>query len=61
MPFDLISKAVFQENLFSYEREIYENVIVCNGETLWSIASGLDGNVHENIYNIKKSPFVTLY
>ena len=28
--------------------------MVSQGDTLWSIASGLKGNVNENIYNIKK-------
>ena len=36
------------------EEEKYENIIVCAGETLWSIASNIDGNINENIYNIKK-------
>lgn len=45
---------MFMYKVFSHESENYENIIVCNGETLWSIASALEGNVHENIYNIKK-------
>ena len=28
---------------------------VKNGDTLWSIASSLEGNVRENIYNIKEA------
>lgn len=45
---------MFFTKVFSYEEEKFESVVVCQGETLWSIASNLGGNVNENIYNIKK-------
>ena len=45
---------MFFNKVFSYEEPKYKNVVVCQGETLWSIASELDGNINENIYNIKK-------
>ena len=45
---------MFLNKVFSHEETKYENVTVCKGETLWSIASSLDGNISENIYNIKK-------
>ena len=45
---------MFLNKVLSHEQEKYENVTVCQGDTLWSIASGLKGNVNENIYNIKK-------
>ena len=45
---------MFFYKVFSYEDKKYQNIIVCAGETLWSIASNLDGNINENIYNIKK-------
>lgn len=40
--------------VFSYQEQTYEKVIVSNGDTLWSIASALDGNINENIFEIKK-------
>lgn len=45
---------MFLNKVFSHEKESYEYVTVCKGETLWSIASNLNGNINENIYNIKK-------
>ena len=45
---------MFFNKVFSYEEPKYKNVVVCQGETLWSIASELNGNINENIYNIKK-------
>ncbi len=45
---------MFLYKVFSHEEQSYKDVVVCKGETLWSIAKGLDGNVNENIYNIKK-------
>ena len=45
---------MFFNRVFSYEEPKYKNVVVCQGETLWSIASELEGNINENIYNIKK-------
>lgn len=40
--------------VFSHETPKYQSVVVCQGETLWSIARDLEGNINENIYNIKK-------
>lgn len=40
--------------VFSYQEPTYEKVIVSNGDTLWSIAKSLDGNINENIFEIKK-------
>ena len=45
---------MFLYKVFSHEEQKYKNVVVCKGETLWSIAKELDGNVNENIYNIQK-------
>ncbi len=40
--------------VFSYQEPIYETVIVSKGDTLWNIAKTLDGNINENVYQIKK-------
>ena len=40
--------------VFSASPIEYETIIVAEGETLWSIASSLEGTVRENIYNIKE-------
>lgn len=40
--------------VFSASPVEYETIIVAEGDTLWSIASSLEGNVRENIYNIKE-------
>ncbi len=45
---------MFLNKVFSHEQEKYQSIMVSQGDTLWSIASGLKGNVNENIYNIKK-------
>lgn len=45
---------VFIPKAFSYQEPRYNEVIVSNGDTLWSIASKLDGNINENIFNIQK-------
>lgn len=45
---------MFFNKVFSHEEPKYKNITVCQGETLWSIAKELDGNISENIYNIKK-------
>lgn len=39
---------------FSYQIPIYDNVVVSQGDTLWSLARSLEGNIHENIYKIQK-------
>lgn len=40
--------------VFSYQEPQYEDVIISKGDTLWSIAKRLDGNIQENIYQIQK-------
>ena len=40
--------------VFSYQQPQYDEVVVAYGDTLWTIASNLDGNIGENIYNIQK-------
>ena len=40
--------------VFSASPVEYDTIIVAEGDTLWSIASSLEGNVRENIYNIKE-------
>ena len=45
---------MFLNKVFSHEEAKYKYITVCHGETLWSIASDLKGNINENIYNIKK-------
>lgn len=32
----------------------YDNITVSEGDTLWSIANSIDGNINKNIYEIKK-------
>lgn len=46
-----ISMATAQ--VFSADIVEYDSVIVAKGETLWEIASQLNGDTQENIYNIK--------
>ncbi len=40
--------------VFSASPVEYETIIVAEGDTLWSIANSLEGNVRENIYTIKE-------
>lgn len=40
--------------VFSASPEVYEDIIVSEGDTLWSIASKIDGDINKNIYEIKK-------
>ena len=40
--------------VFSASLIEYDKIVVSAGDTLWSIALNLDGNVKENIYDIKK-------
>lgn len=40
--------------VFSYTAPEYEKIVISEGDTLWSIASNLKGNVNETIYEIKK-------
>ncbi len=39
--------------VFSHEEPQYEKVLVADGDTLWSIAKNLDGDINRNIYEIK--------
>lgn len=45
---------MFINKVFSHEEEQYENVTICEGESLWTIASNLKGDINRNIYEIKK-------
>ena len=45
---------MFINRVFSHEEEKYNHITVCQGDSLWTIASTLDGDVHKNIYEIKK-------
>ena len=40
--------------VFSYEKPVYEKIVVSKGDTLWEIASNLKGNIHKNIYHIQE-------
>lgn len=39
--------------VFSAEPLEYNSIVVAKGDTLWGIASKLDGDTKENIYNIQ--------
>ena len=45
---------MFFHKVFSHEEEKYNNVTVCQGDSLWTIATSLGGNVNKNIYEIKR-------
>lgn len=40
--------------VFSASPEVYDNVIVSKGDTIWSIASQIKGDINKNVYEIKK-------
>ena len=40
--------------VFSFQEPQYAEITVSYGDTLWSIAKKLDGNINENIFNIQK-------
>ena len=40
--------------VFSASPEVYDNVIVSDGDTIWSIASQIKGDINKNVYEIKK-------
>lgn len=40
--------------VFSCQEIKYSRITISYGDTLWNIAKELDGNIHENIYNIQK-------
>ena len=46
--------SMFLNKVFSHEVEKFESITVCQGETLWSIADKMGGNISKNIYEIKK-------
>lgn len=46
--------SMITSKVFSYTEPKYEKIVISEGDTLWNIASNLDGNVNENIYEIKK-------
>ena len=45
---------LFTTKVFSYQLPQYQEIVVSQGDTLWSLASKLDGNINENIYKIQK-------
>lgn len=45
---------ILTSKTFSYQAPTYEYITVSNGDTLWGFAQRLDGNIHENIYEIQK-------
>lgn len=45
---------MFLNKVFSHEKAEYKSITVCQGESLWSIASELKGDVSKNVYEIKK-------
>lgn len=40
--------------VFSCQEIKYSQITISYGDTLWNIAKELEGNIHENIYNIQK-------
>ena len=46
--------SMVSSKVFSYTAPTYKAIAISEGDTLWSIASKLEGNVNENIYKIKK-------
>lgn len=40
--------------VFSYQLPQYEEVVVSEGDTLWSLACPLKGKIQENVYQIQK-------
>ena len=46
--------SLLTNKVFSYTVPEYEKIVVSKGDTLWSIASELNGDIRENIYEIKK-------
>lgn len=50
--FSIIS--TLSSKVFSYQKPKYNEITIAYGDTLWSIAKELKGNISENIYNIQK-------
>ena len=46
--------SLLTNKVFSYTVPEDEKIVVSKGDTLWSIASELNGDIRENIYEIKK-------
>lgn len=46
--------SLLTSKVFSYTVPEYEKIVVSKGDTLWSIASELNGDIRENIYEIKR-------
>lgn len=46
--------SMLTSKVFSYQEPKYCEITVSYGDTLWSIAKELDGNINENIFNIQK-------
>ena len=46
--------SLFTSKTFSYQAPKYQEIVVSDGDTLWGLAKNLDGNIAENIYEIKK-------
>ena len=46
--------SMITNKVFSYTAPVYDEIVVVEGDTLWSIASKLNGNINKNIYEIKK-------
>jgi len=40
--------------VFSYQTPQYHEIIVSQGDTLWTLARNLKGNINKNIYEIQK-------
>ena len=45
---------IVSTKVFSYTSLEYAEITVSQGDTLWSIASKMDGDINKNIYEIKK-------
>ena len=45
---------MFISKVFSHEKEEYNHITVSQGDSLWTIATELGGNINKNIYEIKK-------
>ena len=46
--------SMFTSKVFSYQEPQYTEITISYGDTLWSIAQKLEGNINENIFNIQK-------
>ncbi len=46
--------SMLTNKVFSATPITYDEIVVSEGDTLWSIAMSLEGNINKNIYEIKK-------